>query len=266
MSNTTTDIEEVKERVITEEDYKTFCELLLAEPHSFKDTELPDNATFQRFHIARNYKHATSAALYANYHQFYYVDVKPEEIKTQQVITSLSSGKNFQYGVDKHGRPTGYTRGSLHDKHIPLEETRLFIYYEMVKVCKLLTPEIPQFAYIIDVTGFGFANFDVAAVKLIFESLDHYYPERLGCVYIVNAGAVFKTLWNMVKGFIPERTRGKISLSSGNGLEKLLQNWDKDQLLKLVGGDNPYEFDHTAETSTALADQLLADDDDDDMD
>ena len=42
-----------------------------------------------------------------------------------------------------------------------------------------------------------------------------YYPEIMGQMYIVNAPMLFTGVWAVVKGFIDEKTRKKITIAGG---------------------------------------------------
>jgi hypothetical protein len=42
-----------------------------------------------------------------------------------------------------------------------------------------------------------------------------YYPEIMGQMFIVNAPFLFTGVWAIVKGFLDERTRNKISIKGG---------------------------------------------------
>jgi hypothetical protein len=48
-----------------------------------------------------------------------------------------------------------------------------------------------------------------------------YYPETMGKMFIINAPFVFSSIWSMVKGWIDEKTRKKISIL-GSGYSKQL--------------------------------------------
>jgi hypothetical protein len=203
----------------------------------------PDYLTFTRFFVARDLDMDKAARLYLcwvrasiKYHIY--------SITEAEVMRSISSNKSWQIGFDKEGRATGYCAGGLHDKQIPLEETKFFIFHQLMRLCGNLKPEQHQFAIIVDVSGFGWKNFDVPATKAMLGILDQYFPERLGKLYIVNAGYVFCGFWKLISPFIPKRTQKKIFLHSGKAMEQLLANWDVDQLVTMVGGTNEYVYDY----------------------
>lgn len=44
--------------------------------------------------------------------------------------------------------------------------------------------------------------------------LQDYYPEHLGCMFMINTPWVFRGFWAVIKGFLHERTLAKIQVSS----------------------------------------------------
>lgn len=65
-----------------------------------------------------------------------------------------------------------------------------------------------------------------------------YYPEMLGKLYIVNAPYVFSAAWTIIKGWIDEKTRAKITVMSSGHEKELLKYVDEDQLMEYLGGKN----------------------------
>jgi len=63
-----------------------------------------------------------------------------------------------------------------------------------------------------------------------------YYPEIMGQTFIVNAPFFFSGVWAIVKGFIDEKTRKKISIYSGSSVKDLLELVDADNLPDFLGG------------------------------
>ena len=71
--------------------------------------------------------------------------------------------------------------------------------------------------------------------KLTFTS-QNYYPEMLGHLFILNSGSVFKTIWFLIKGFIDERTRKKITIEGTDFHKKILEYVNEDDLPSFFGG------------------------------
>ena len=60
----------------------------------------------------------------------------------------------------------------------------------------------------------------------------------LGKMYIINAPYVFSAAWAIIKGFIDEKTRAKITVMSNGHKKVLLEYIDEDQLMEYLGGKN----------------------------
>lgn len=63
------------------------------------------------------------------------------------------------------------------------------------------------------------------------------YPETLGQMYILNAGYVFSTFWNVFKHTLDPVTIKKIHILSGDGKKELGQIIDIQKLPSFLGGE-----------------------------
>lgn len=68
-------------------------------------------------------------------------------------------------------------------------------------------------------------------------SLD-YYPEIMGKLVIVNAPFIFTGVFAIIKGWLDEKTRRKISLLGTNYMKLLLEYCNEDQIPTFLGGTN----------------------------
>lgn len=55
-------------------------------------------------------------------------------------------------------------------------------------------------------------------------------------MYIINAPMLFTGCWAIVKGFLDEKTREKISIIGSGFLTKILEVVDKEELISFLGG------------------------------
>ena len=60
------------------------------------------------------------------------------------------------------------------------------------------------------------------ALQASLKIFQDYYPETLGCIYIVNAPALFSGLYSIIKGFMDERTKQKVVIMGSKYQEFLL--------------------------------------------
>jgi hypothetical protein len=88
---------------------------------------------------------------------------------------------------------------------------------------------------LLDLEGFGYANFSFQLVKTAIGVLQDFHPERLGSIYVLNAPFVFTAIWRMIQPLLDERTRSKIDIL-GSNLEKLKEHIDPAVLETKYGG------------------------------
>lgn len=76
-----------------------------------------------------------------------------------------------------------------------------------------------------------------ALIQLASKIGSDYYPETMGQTFIVNAPMLFSGVWAVVKGFIDEKTRKKISIKGGSYQKDLLEVVEADNLPDFLGGN-----------------------------
>lgn len=73
-------------------------------------------------------------------------------------------------------------------------------------------------------------------IKLAAQVGSDYYPEIMGNLYITNAPFLFKGVWNIIKGFLDEKTSSKIKVIGSGWKAVCLENIDADKLPIFLGG------------------------------
>jgi hypothetical protein len=63
-----------------------------------------------------------------------------------------------------------------------------------------------------------------------------YYPEIMGQMYIVNAPMLFTGIWAIVKSFLDEKTRKKITIKGGTFHKEILELVEEQNLPDFLGG------------------------------
>lgn len=98
---------------------------------------------------------------------------------------------------------------------------------------------IGQTLAILDLKGVGLRHLtgDVKRVLARLTSIDQdNYPETLGKTLIINAPAVFKLLWGVVRPMLDVRTQAKIEVCPSNYLPVLLRWVDAENIPEYLGG------------------------------
>ena len=164
--------------------------------------------------------------------------------------------KHFPHGyhkTDKFGRPIYIEiMGDLNaDKVFELASDEDLIkvavqdyellYRKKFPICSEIRNEyIGQIFMIIDLKGLTMSLLSSKVrsfMKLKSEVDQTYYPEKVGQIYIINTSFWFKAAWAVVKYFIAERTRKKITTLGSSYTEQLLEIIDKENLPKILGGE-----------------------------
>lgn len=73
-------------------------------------------------------------------------------------------------------------------------------------------------------------------IKIASSIGQNYYPEMLGKMFMINTSTMFSFLWAIVKNFIDEKTRNKITVLKSDYHKQLLEFVDKDNLPTFFGG------------------------------
>lgn len=156
---------------------------------------------------------------------------------------------HFYHKTDKFGRPVYIERlGQLKiDKVLEATtEERLMkhyiISYELLMklrfpACSAIAgTRIEQGLNILDLNGGSMKILSkkvYALIQMASKIGSDYYPEIMGATFIVNAPMLFSGVWAVIKGFLDEKTRKKITIK-GSGYQK--------DLLELVNDHNLPEF------------------------
>eukprot|EP01083_Nonionella_stella_P073630 199296_1 len=175
------------------------------------------------------------------------------------IATKATEADEFQdttwpfifHGRDKHGHPVYYERTGK------IDPERLLGKYTWDEICAYhlvmleqleglkanISKETGHLTYkhivVLDMSGFGYRHCSKKfydKLKEIIHIDQYYYPESLFRLYIINAPAVFKILWSVVKAWLHPITRERISVCRSNFIDELRKWIADDQIPANYGG------------------------------
>ncbi|KAJ1410816.1 CRAL-TRIO lipid binding domain [Sesbania bispinosa] len=112
---------------------------------------------------------------------------------------------------------------------------------------------------VLDMTGLKLSALNQLRLLTAISTIDELnYPEKTETYYIVNVPYVFSACWKVVKPLLQERTRRKVQVLKGCGMEELLKVMDYASLphfcrkedsrlprdYAAVNTENCFSFDH----------------------
>eukprot|EP00879_Flechtneria_rotunda_P022531 GHRR01023787.1.p1 GENE.GHRR01023787.1~~GHRR01023787.1.p1 ORF type:complete len:308 (+),score=95.99 GHRR01023787.1:515-1438(+) len=93
---------------------------------------------------------------------------------------------------------------------------------------------------ILDLAGLSPTRHFTLTVKRFLETVSlidqDYFPEHLGCMFIINTPLLFRSFWSVVKGFLDERTLAKIKVLGSSYKPELLEVIPVENLPNFLGG------------------------------
>eukprot|EP00048_Salpingoeca_helianthica_P014759 m.223380 g.223380 ORF g.223380 m.223380 type:complete len:521 (-) comp16245_c0_seq1:54-1616(-) len=145
--------------------------------------------------------------------------------------------------LDKRGRPIVVLRPA---KHIPSESSPLEVCkcltYLMETAIKRMGAGVEAVTAIVDLQGMHPRNVDFRVPKLILETLQQRYPERIALTLVVNAPWFFRFVWATVRRFFGPELLQKVHIL-GADMSTLQAFVPAESLLKDHGGVIDYDPD-----------------------
>ncbi|KAI3325786.1 CRAL-TRIO domain-containing protein [Xylariaceae sp. AK1471] len=161
--------------------------------------------------------------------------------------------KQFYHKTDKDGRPCyfeklgGVNFNDLRKKDYTNDRMLLNLAVEYEKMADPRLPACSRRAgHLLETSC---SVLDVAGVSLLSPGQIYYYikqasamsnnnyPERLGKMYVINAGWGVWGIWKIVKGFLDPVTASKIDVLTGNSTSTLLKQIPAENLPAIYGGE-----------------------------
>jgi hypothetical protein len=204
-------------------------------------SKVTDDATLQRFLYARELNVEKACEMFVKYRKWRQTCVPLGYIPETMVCNEVKQNFVYMQGFDKMGRPIMVL---LLARHIACESTiedfRRFVVYAFDKMSASATRGQTKFSIIADFDDWAYKNVNLRGTIAAVQTLQDFYPERLGKVYLIHRPYIFWAAWKIVSPFIDKVTRQKIVFTDDKRVkETLLKDIDENQLPEIYGGKLP---------------------------
>ncbi|KAJ5946811.1 hypothetical protein N7454_003650 [Penicillium verhagenii] len=163
-----------------------------------------------------------------------------EKLTPDYISIENETGKQVIMGFDNNGRPCLYLRPSKQNTEKSERQIHHLVYM-LERVIDIMCPDQETLALVIN---FGESksgqNASIGQARETLYILQNHYPERLGRALIINSPFYVWPFFKLITPFIDPQTREKIKYN-----EDLRKHVPAQQLLKSVGGDVEFEYDHS---------------------
>ncbi|KAE8307013.1 CRAL-TRIO domain-containing protein [Aspergillus transmontanensis] len=178
-----------------------------------------------------------------------------EKLTADFISVENETGKQVILGYDIHARPCLYLLPSNQNTEKSDRQIQHLVFM-LERVIDLMGPDQETLALIVNYneTKSG-QNASVGQAKQTLNFLQNHYPERMGRALVINMPFMIMGFFKLITPFIDPLTRQKLKFN-----EDLRQHVPAAQLMKSMGGDVEFRYDHATywPTLNQLADQRRA--------
>ncbi|PKX97600.1 CRAL/TRIO domain protein [Aspergillus novofumigatus IBT 16806] len=163
-----------------------------------------------------------------------------EKLTPDYISIENETGKQVILGYDIHARPCLYLLPSNQNTEKSDRQVEHLVFM-LERVIDLMGPDQETLALIVNFneTKSG-QNASLGQAKQTLNILQNHYPERLGRALVINVPFVIWGFFKVITPFIDPLTREKLKFN-----EDLRQHVPAGHLMKSVGGDVEFRYDHS---------------------
>lgn len=214
-----------------------FKELVVSsgEREKMRDEEFDDKACL-RWLKARKYNANKAVEMLKNYNQWK-ADEKVDDMCMEICQSSLDMDTVCYMGEDRNKRPTFVITPAKHAPHsIPIDQIQALMVLTLEIAIRNLKPDCEHFVVIFDYEGWCLRHVDKNVDNCIMSIGQNNYPERLKEAILVQPPWYFTTVWSVVKLFLDDATRSKVTFLKAKVSEEMLKRFTPENLLEKYGG------------------------------
>ncbi|KAJ9269441.1 hypothetical protein DTO212C5_4504 [Paecilomyces variotii] len=163
-----------------------------------------------------------------------------EKLTADYISPENETGKQVILGYDINGRPCLYLVPSRQNTEKSDRQIQHLVFM-LERVIDLMPPGQESLALMVDFkeTKSG-QNATIGQSKQTISILQNHYPERLGRALVTNVPFMIWGFFKVISPFLDPVTREKLKFN-----EDLRRHVPPTQLLKSVGGEVEFEYDHS---------------------
>ncbi|KAL4779371.1 CRAL-TRIO domain-containing protein [Aspergillus varians] len=163
-----------------------------------------------------------------------------EKLTPDYISIENETGKQVLLGFDIHGRPCLYLLPSNQNTEKSDRQVQHLVFM-LERAIELMPPDQETLALIVDYsqTKSG-QNASIGQARDTVSFLQNHYPERLGRALVINMPFIIMGFFKIVTPFLDPVTREKLKFN-----EKLTAHVPPSQLMKSVGGEVEFKYDHS---------------------
>ncbi|KAL2011427.1 hypothetical protein VTN00DRAFT_4145 [Thermoascus crustaceus] len=163
-----------------------------------------------------------------------------EKLTPDYISPENETGKQVIIGYDINARPCLYLLPSKQNTEKSDRQIHHLVFM-LERIIDLMGPDQENLALVVNFneTKSG-QNATIGQAKQTLHILQNHYPERLGRALVVNVPFMIWSFFKLISPFIDPLTKEKLKFN-----EDLRKHVPPAQLLKAVGGDVEFEYDHS---------------------
>ncbi|EPS32404.1 hypothetical protein PDE_07364 [Penicillium oxalicum 114-2] len=163
-----------------------------------------------------------------------------DKLTSEYISIENETGKQVIMGYDIHARPCLYLLPSNQNTERSDRQIQHLVFM-LERVIDLMGPDQETLALLVNFkeTKSG-ENASVGQAKQTLDILQNHYPERLGRALVINVPFLIWGFFKLITPFIDPNTREKLKFN-----EDLREHVPASQLMKPVGGELEFKYDHS---------------------
>ncbi|KAJ6037081.1 hypothetical protein N7540_001360 [Penicillium herquei] len=163
-----------------------------------------------------------------------------EKFTPDYISVENETGKQIILGYDINARPCLYLRPSEQNTEKSDRQIHHLVFM-LERLIDIMGPDQETLALVVNFGGSKSGqNASIGQAKQTLSILQNHYPERLGRALVVNSPFYIWGFFKIITPFIDPLTREKLKFN-----EDLRLHVPAEQLMKTVGGDVEFEYDHS---------------------